>query len=52
MRNGTLEIPKNALVSDGKPFDLDNCQAGNLTAIPVYSCLIEHLDGLVSLTPA
>jgi len=47
VRNGTLEIPKNALVSDGKPFDLNNNQAGNLTAIPVYSCLIEHPDGLV-----
>jgi len=47
MRNGTLEIPKNALVSDGKPFDLNNSQAGNLTAIPVYSCLIEHPEGLV-----
>jgi len=33
--------------SDGKPFDLNNNHEGNLTAIPVYSCLIEHPDGLV-----
>ena len=48
MQNGTLQIPKSALVSDGTPFDLnDRSSFRDNTTIPVYTCLIEHEDGLV-----
>ena len=48
MQNGTLQMPKSALISDGTPFDLKNNDLlRDATTIPIWTCLIEHEDGLV-----